>query len=157
MKKSLILCFCLIIAAFTFQACGPNDVEIQGNVKKILMVDAPTVNCMVRNGVVTLNGTVTSDSIKSAVAEKVQKVEGAKSLVNDINVVVPKPEVKPEDTLRAAITKAIEDAKYTGIEVAVDKDLNVTLKGKANKADQKKIVTIASGFDAKNVNNEMEK
>lgn len=154
MKKYFIICLGLILAAFTFQSCGPTDAEIQGNAKQVLLMNAPGTNCTVRNGIVTIEGTVESDEMKTLIEEKVKELDGVKRIHNDVSVVPPAPKITPDETMRAAVIYALEAANFKDVEVTVA-DKVVTLKGKYNKADQKKILAIANTIDASKIVNEM--
>ena len=115
---------------------------------------APSTDCTVRNGIVTITGTVESEAIKADLETKVTELDGVKRVYNDVQVVEPAPVLSEDDTLRAAVILAIEEAKYKDVDVMV-KDKVVTLKGKFSKADQNKIVAAAKTIDVAKVVNEM--
>ncbi|NDV69198.1 BON domain-containing protein [Dysgonomonas sp. 25] len=154
MKKYLLICLTVILAAFTFSSCGPTDAEVQGNAKQVLLMTAPSTDCTVRNGIVTITGTVESEAIKTELETKVAELDGVKRVYNDVQVVEPAPVLSEDDTLRAAVIMAIEEAKFKDVDVMV-KDKVVTLKGKFSKADQNKIVAAAKTIDVAKVVNEM--
>lgn len=154
MKKSVFMSLCAVLAGLMLYSCGPDDIKIQGDVKNILMMEAPTTTGIVRNGVATLQGTVETDEMKSSLEDKVKAVDGVKSVVNEIQVVPPPPVPTPDETLNTAVTVALREAKFENITVEV-KDEVVTLKGDVKKADQKKVLEIVKGFKSKKVVDEM--
>jgi len=154
MKKSVLMSLCAVLVGLMLYSCGPDDIKIQGDVKSILMVEAPTTSSTVHNGVATLQGTVETDEVKASLEEKVKAVEGVKAVVNEIQVVPPPPVPTADETLATAITVALKEAKFENVSVQVADEV-VTLKGDVKKADQKKVLDVVKGFKSKKVVDEM--
>lgn len=156
MKKYFILCLGIVLAALTCTSCGPTDMEIQGNAKQVLLMIAPSTDCTVRNGIVTVTGTVESDAAKAEIETKISELDGVKKVYNDVEVVEPKQQISADDVMHAAVVYALENAnaKFKDVEVIV-KDKVVTLKGKFSKADQQRILAVTKTIDASKVINEM--
>lgn len=101
------------IMAFTLMiACKgkPNDAELQTKVSE--MVKVPGVVNEVKEGVVTLTGTVMDDAAKAEAETSAKAVEGVKSVTNNITVAPPPVAATP------AITTAPDDALTTGVKDA---------------------------------------
>jgi len=72
-----------------------NDVKIKKDVAVQLsrdnQVDSGTVNVEVKDGEVTLSGTLPSLSVSMAAVEMTEKVAGVRSVKNKFKVKIPKP------------------------------------------------------------------
>jgi osmotically-inducible protein OsmY len=139
MKKSLIICLCVLMSGLLMQSCGPDDVKIATDVKNVLLLNHPQASSSVRNGIVTLTGVVDSEEKKADAETLVKEIDGVKSVVNDIEVKASVGDINRDLTLKATINNALYGAKITTIEVEVASQV-VTLKGEAKKGDQKRIM-----------------
>ena len=98
------------IMAFTLMiACKgkPNDAELQTKVSE--MVKVPGVMSEVKEGVVTLSGSVMDEAAKAEAETNAKAVEGIKSVTNNITITAPPVAAAP------AITTAPDDALTTGV------------------------------------------
>jgi hyperosmotically inducible periplasmic protein len=151
MKKILtILCLALALA---FAACGgKSDADLQKAAETAVKAKAPSVTVAVKDGVVTLSGEVADAATKTA-AETAAKVEGVKSVTNNITV-KPTPTPTPATANTADKTK-IEDALKKAGCATVTVDITttpMTLKGtvpKGKKVDCVKAAQEAAGKPVK--------
>jgi hyperosmotically inducible periplasmic protein len=87
--KSLLFAGLMFMAVGLF-SCQPSDSNVQQDVNaKISSVSGVTAD--VKDGVVTLNGTVMDDATKAAAEDSVKTVKGVKSVSNNITVQAPPP------------------------------------------------------------------
>lgn len=150
MKKTLFISLFVLLSGVFFQSCGPDDVKIQGQVKEVLLLNYPQVTSSVRNGIATLTGNVDSEEKRANAEKLVSEVKDVKSVVNNIEVKQLASDINKDLTLKATINNALFKANITTVEVNV-KDLAVTLKGEANKGDQKRILDAVKAAGATNV------
>jgi osmotically-inducible protein OsmY len=134
---------------------GPEDATILASVKtKVTALPGGTgINVDVKDGAVTLNGTVDNDAAKASAESAAKAVEGVKSVKNNLTVKPPTPAMPPPAAGNdAAITKAIQDnltkAGVTGVTVVVA-DGAATLTGKIPKANWPKAVKAAQEANPK--------
>lgn len=84
MKIKNLLLVLTLFAAFAAAACGgKSDADVQKEVTS--RVNRPGVTANVKDGVVTLSGTVTTQE-ESKAAENAAKGEGVKSVTNNIQI-----------------------------------------------------------------------
>ena len=150
MKKTLFICFSMLMAVLALQSCGPDDVTIQSSVKEVLLLNYPQVSSSVRNGIVTLTGSVDSDEKRAGAEELVSKVKDVKSIVNNIEVKKLAADVNKDLTLKASINNALYASNITTVEVEVN-NMVVTLKGEAKKSDHKRIIEAVKNAGVKSV------
>ncbi|MCD2421804.1 BON domain-containing protein [Niabella pedocola] len=136
MKKVLAM---IAIAAFAFAlpSCkGKSDADIKTEVDAKLATnpDFAQLSSDVKDGAVTISGTVKDDATKTAVDPAVKEVKGVKSVVNNASIPPPPPPptINPDDLLNTAVADAIKD--HPGVKAEV-KDGVVTLTGEIKKAD----------------------
>ena len=125
----------------------PKDADIQATVATALQ-STPGVSADVKDGVVTLAGSVTSQADKDAAENAAKVTQGVKSVVNNITVATP----PPPPPAAADTTAATADAALkTGVEAIVKdfpgikadvKDGVITITGES-KADRWKKLKIA--------------
>ena len=128
MKK--ILMILSLAAALTLTGCwGKSDADLQKAAADAVKAKAPTVTVAVKDGVATLTGEVKSDADKAA-AEAAAKVEGVKSVTNNITVKPPVADMASADdtTLKTKIMDALKKKNFTGVTVEVKGGV-ATLRG----------------------------
>ncbi|WP_142686835.1 BON domain-containing protein [Chitinophaga polysaccharea] len=121
----------------------PKDADIQAAVTTALQ-SSPGVTADVKDGVVTLSGSVASQSDKDAAEAAVKLNQGVKSVVNNVTVTPPPPppaapEVTADDSLKTAVAGIVKD--FPGIQADV-KDGVITITGE-QKADRWKKLKMA--------------
>jgi hyperosmotically inducible protein len=113
---------------------------------------ATSINVDTRNGTVTLFGTVPNAGAKAAAEAEVRKVDGVKSVRNELQVVPPsaKEAVEASDAqIKEQITKKVDKAAIDDSDIHVDvKDGVVRLTGEVDRqTDRLRALTIARATD----------
>ncbi len=121
----------------------PKDADIQAAVTTALQ-SSPGITADVKDGVVTLSGSVASQADKDAAEAAVKLNQGVKSVVNNVTVTPPPPppaapEVTADDALKTAVAGIVKD--FPGIQADV-KDGVITITGE-QKADRWKKLKMA--------------
>ncbi|HWV67527.1 BON domain-containing protein [Chitinophaga sp.] len=121
----------------------PKDADIQAAVITALQ-SSPGITADVKDGVVTLSGSVASQADKDAAEAAVKLNQGVKSVVNNVTVTPPPPppaapEVTADDSLKTAVAGIVKD--FPGIQADV-KDGVITITGE-QKADRWKKLKMA--------------
>ena len=154
MRTKLLLCVCVFVAGITLNSCKPSDEKIQKEVATAL-AEIPSISAEVKSGIATLAGTVDSEEIKANAETVVAAIKDVKSVVNNIQVVVPEvPEISPDDALKNTVTEAISKGgnKFKDVTVEV-KDGEVTLTGVVNRSNLEELMQVANEANPKKVNN----
>jgi hypothetical protein len=124
MKLKYLSSFILATGLLFMIACKskPKDADIQTTVSTALQ-SIPGVTADVKDGVVTLSGTVNSEEEKTAAENAAKTVKDVKSVTNDIMVAPPPPPpaapvaVTADDSLRMAVTDVIKDFPTVKVDV----------------------------------------
>ncbi len=135
-------------------ACGKSDADLQKAADTAVKAKAPTATVVVKDGVATLTGVVDNDAAKAA-AEAAAKVDGVKSVTNNLTV---KPAPPPAPVADAATKTAVEDAlKKKGLtDVTVEATTtDVTLRGTVPKGKMAETVQTATEVAKRKVNNQV--
>jgi hyperosmotically inducible protein len=153
---SKILVFAMAVSVL-FTACKPNDSAVAESVKAKISAVAQGLAVDVKNGVVTLTGTVADDATKAAVEAALQGVKGVKSVVNSLSVTPPPPPVviNPFEELRKGIQSAFDSKGIKGVNFNIDTAGIVTLTGTVKKADLAKVLQAANESKPKKVINNL--
>lgn len=157
MKKVILFYVFILFTSLSFYSCRTDDLKISKQVETTLVENNIMATSSVKNGIVTLEGEVESEAAKLQAEEMMKSIKGVKRVVNNLAIVVPAPpkvEISPDDSLKIAVTTAIEAAGFKGITATV-KDGEVTLSGDVKNADLKKIMQIANESKPKKVINEL--
>jgi hypothetical protein len=132
MKLTKVFAIVPILAMSLLVSCGVKDADIQAKVTETLKA-VPGVSAEVKDGVLTLSGTVPDDAAKTAAETAVKAEKGVKSVVNNITVTPPAAPsaaapitISPDEVLTKAVVDATKD--YPGVTAAV-KDGVISLKG----------------------------
>ncbi|WP_145665715.1 BON domain-containing protein [Chitinophaga polysaccharea] len=122
----------------------PKDADIKAAVVAALQ-SSPGVSADVKDGVVTLTGTVASEADKDAAENTAKVTAGVKSVVDNITVTPPPPPppaapvATADDALKTSVADIVKD--FPGITADV-KDGVITITGEA-KADRWKKLKMA--------------
>jgi len=156
MNTKLLLLIAVLFAGMTLNSCGVSDEKLQKDVTAALSAVSSSLTSEVKKGEVTLNGIVEAPELKALAEKIVTAVKGVKSVVNKIEVQLPKPKINPDDELKNIISTAITAAgeAYNKVVVAV-KEGEVTLTGEVKRADLQKLIQIANEAKPKKVINEL--
>lgn len=153
MKKLVLIFTCVLLSGTAFYSCKPGDKKLQTQVETVLSAVQSSISGTVKDGVVTLNGTVDSQATKIAAETAVKAIKGIKSVTNNIEVKLPVV-INPDEALTVTITKALTAAGFNGVKPAIA-DGVVTLTGEAKRADLQKIMQIANEAQPKKVLNQL--
>jgi len=160
MKKIATLMLSLAFVASLY-SCKPSDEKIGEAVKMALSANAELapVTSSVMDGVVTLNGEVESDELKTLAQSALAEVKGVKSIVNNVTIKPKGPspeEVKQmaDTALQTLVTAAFATYKVTGITATVA-DSIVTLTGDVKRKELPNVMKAAMETHPKKVENKM--
>lgn len=139
--------------AVTMPSCSSKvpDPEVKTKVEAVV---TPGVTVEVKDGVVTLSGSVNNDADKASVEAAVKNLDkkaGVKSIVNNITVTPPPPPpASVTTTLDAATQKKVTDGlkDIKGVTVTFNAEKAV-LAGEVSKADRVKIMQILASAKVK--------
>ena len=120
--KNILVVLCLALA-IAFAACGgKSDVDLQKAAETAVKAKAPTATVTVKDGVATITG-IANDAAAKTAAETAAKVEGIKSVTNNMTVATPTPVAQMasgDDTkVKTAIEENWKKAGCTGASVTV--------------------------------------
>ncbi|CAL1518013.1 BON domain-containing protein [Chitinophaga sp. MM2321] len=153
MRLKQLTAIILVMGLSVMMACKgkPKDADILATVNASLST-IPGVTADVKDGVVTLSGTVTDDAAKSSAEDAAKAVKGVASVTNDITVAPPPPppapEVTADDALKTAVDAVVKD--YPGI-VANVQDGIITITGQETAAKWKKLKMALDALKPKKV------
>ncbi|MCC8146699.1 MAG: BON domain-containing protein [Bacteroidales bacterium] len=148
MKKIIFFMLSVLIAGTAFQSCQKSDSAIKGDVDKVLMdrMDS-NVTSAVKDGVVTLTGTVATEADRMSAQNAVAAVDGVKSVMNNIMVpaapTTPAPALHSDDTIKNSIESRLTQEGFNDVKVEVNNG-HVTLSGDLRRADLTKVMQIAN-------------
>ncbi|MBO9730881.1 MAG: BON domain-containing protein [Chitinophaga sp.] len=132
----------------------PKDADIQATVVAALQ-STPGVTADVKDGVVTLSGTVATEADKDAAENTAKVAQGVKSVVNNLTVTPPPPPPPPapaaadaDATLKTAVEGIVKD--FPGITADV-KDGVITITGESKADRWKKLKIALDGLKPKKV------
>lgn len=146
MKRVLFFCMCIMVSGVLMFSCKPDDITLHTQIQAALAEAPAGITTDVRNRVVTIEGTVDSEEMKTKIGETVSSVKNVKSVVNSLVVRTPEPVVNPDDALKEVITVALTKGGYKDVVVSVVSG-EVTLTGTAKKDELKKVEQLVN--DAK--------
>lgn len=157
MKKLGLVLMVAVLSGTLLYSCKPGDDKIQKSVETALSTSSSdAIKAEVKEGVVTLTGTVESQEAKSMAEQTVKGVKDVKSVVNNIQVRTPQPAVtiNPDETITTTVDNALKAGGFTNVKVSV-MDGEVTLTGDVKRADLEKVLQIANESKPKKVNNQL--
>ncbi|MCW5961302.1 MAG: BON domain-containing protein [Pyrinomonadaceae bacterium] len=145
-----------LTAAIFLSACGKSDADLQKSAETAVKAKAPAATVTVKDGVAVLSGEVENDAAKAA-AETAAKVEGVKSVTNNLTV---KPAATPAPVADTAIKTELEDAfKKKGFnDISVEAtQTEVTLRGSVPADKYTEAFQIATEIAKRKINNQLSK
>jgi hyperosmotically inducible protein len=158
--KTLVLPFVAAIF-FLLVSCSPSDEQISQSVNKALTDNESLspVSASVKDGVVTLNGEVESETLKTLAETSVSTVDGVKSVVNSVTVKPPGPTPQElgkmaDDALLQKVNANFATYKVTGVTASVA-DSIVTLTGQIKRAQLQNAMKAAMESGAAKVENKL--
>lgn len=135
-------------------ACGKSDADLQKAAETAVKAKAATATVVVKDGVATLTGEVDNEAAKAA-AEAAAKVDGVKSVKNELKV---KPAAPPPPVADAATKTAVEEAlKKKGFsKVTVEATTTeVTIRGTIPKNKMAEVNQLVQETAKRKVNNQV--
>jgi len=158
--KTLVLSFVAAILCLLV-SCSPSDEQISQSVNKALTDNESLspVSASVKDGVVTLNGEVESETLKTLAETSVSTIDGVKSVVNSVTVKPPGPTPEElskmaDDALLQKVNANFATYKVTGITASVA-DSIVTLTGQVKRAQLQNAMKAAMESGATKVENKL--
>ena len=117
MKIKFLTVVSLMVVLFLGACGGKSDADLQTASDKAIKGDNTTssVTVAVKDGVATITGEV-KDAAAKAKAESLAKVEGVKSVKNDLTV-TPPPTAKTDPALKAKIEEALKKKGFDKLEI----------------------------------------
>lgn len=131
----------------------PKDADIKATVVAALQ-STPGITADVKDGVVTLTGTVASEADKDAAENTAKVAQGVKSVVNNVTVTPPAPPTpapvanNADATMKTAVDGIVKD--FPGITADV-KDGVITITGESKADRWKKLKMALDGLKPKKV------
>ncbi len=144
-----------LAAALLLSACGKSDADLQKAAETAVKAKAATATVVVKDGVATLTGEVENDAAKAA-AESAAKVEGVKSVTNNLTVKPTPAPVVADAATKTAVEEALKKIGVTGVEVEAT-TTDVTLRGSVPEAKFAEAVKVAQETAKKPVKNQLSK
>ena len=155
--KIKFLTIATVISALLLAGCwGKSDADLAKSAGDKLKADTTTsgVTVEVKDGVATIKGEVADDAAK-AKAESNAKVEGIKSVKNEVTVKAPPPVASAADPeLKTKVEDALKKKGCDGATVEV-KDGVATLRGTVAKGKLGECVMAANEAKPKKVENQL--
>ncbi|MCW3462202.1 BON domain-containing protein [Chitinophaga nivalis] len=141
-----------------FSACTPSDTAIQQTVNEKLSV-IPGIAAAVKEGHVTLSGTVIDEVAKTAAEEALRGVKGVTAVTNNIQVLSETPPQvtvadNPDIILKHTLDSAFTAAGWQDISITVVNG-EVTLEGTARKKQLHSILQAAQQPQTRKINNKL--
>lgn len=156
----LFIITCILVSGITLQSCKQSDENLKKDVDKAIEGRYnSTVSTSVKDGVVTLTGTVESQQEKMSVENDVKAVKHVKSVVNNIsvresNITSQEPVINPDNTIKSSVESRLQTEGFKDVKVEVSNG-EVTLTGDLKRSDLTKVMQIANESNPKKVNNKL--
>ncbi len=155
--KIKILTITTVIAALLMAGCwGKSDADLAKDASDAIKADSATsgVTVEVKDGVATIKGEVADEAAK-ATAESKAKVEGIKSVINEVTVAPPPPIASAADPeLKTKVEDALKKVGCDGATVELN-DGVATLRGSVVKGKMGECVRAANEAKPRRVENQL--
>lgn len=143
-------------------ACSPSDEKLKTEINERLSM-IPGISATVKDGKVTLHGTVKDEVAKSAVEDALKEIKGIRS-IEDSAVVFKQPEAtQPAPVVLNAdqqLQRTLDSVYRAGGISTVDAMVNegiVTLEGVATKKDISKVLRITRQYSSGKIENNIKR
>jgi osmotically-inducible protein OsmY len=147
----------VIMAALFAAACGgKSDADLKTAAEAALKADPSTsaVAVEVADGVATLSGIVADEATKTKAGDTA-KVEGIKSVTNNVEVAQAPPAASADDpTMKTKVEEALKAKNCGSIDVEVKEGV-VTLRGSIEQAKLAQCIMVVQETKPKKVDNQM--
>ena len=160
MRKMLFIITCVLISGITMQSCKQSDENLKKNVDSAIQGRYnSTISTAVKDGVVTLTGTVESQQEKTSLENDVKAVKHVKSVVNNIsvresNITTQQPAINPDNTIKSSIESRLATEGFKDVKVDVSNG-EVVLSGTLKRSDLTKVMQIANESNPRKVTNNL--
>ncbi|MDR2947764.1 MAG: BON domain-containing protein [Prevotella sp.] len=160
MKKMLFIITCILISGIAMQSCKQSDENLKKDVDKAIQGRYnSTISTSVKDGVVTLIGTVESQQEKTSVESEVKAVKHVKTVVNNIsvresNITSQQPVINPDNTIKSSIESRLATEGFKDVKVDVSNG-EIILSGNLKRSDLTKVMQIANESNPKKVTNNL--
>lgn len=154
--KSLLMILCIASFGFMFQSCSQNDGKLQQDVVSRLDQMNANVSATVKDGVATLNGSVSSIEMRNRAEQLAREVKGIKSVVNNVEVTrTETPATTNNDqTIMTTLTDKLRNANISNVNIEVTNG-EIILTGDVSRSDLTKIMQLANESNARRVTNRL--
>lgn len=156
----LFIITCILISGIAMQSCKQSDENLKKDVDKAIQGRYnSTISTSVKDGVVTLTGTVESQQEKTSVESEVKAVKHVKTVVNNIsvresNITSQQPVINPDNTIKSSIESRLATEGFKDVKVDVSNG-EVILSGNLKRSDLTKVMQIANESNPKKVTNNL--
>lgn len=156
----LFIITCILISGMTMQSCKQSDENLKKDVDKTIQERYnSTISTSVKDGVVTLTGTVESPQEKVSVENDVKAVKHVKTVVNNISVdesdiTTQQPEINSDNTIKTSIESRLTTEGFKDVKVDVSNG-EVALSGNLKRSDLTKVMQIANESNPRKVTNNL--
>ncbi|MFR0677823.1 BON domain-containing protein [Dysgonomonas sp.] len=160
MKKILFIITCILISGMAMQSCKQSDGNLKKEVdKEIAERYNSTISTSVKDGVVTLTGTVESEQEKTSIQSDVEAVGHVKTVVNNIsvndsNIIPEEPVINSGDTIKSTIESKLETEGFKDVKVDIHNG-DVVLSGDLKRSDLTKVMQIVNESSSGKVTNNL--
>lgn len=149
MKKFLTLLSLVLALAFVGCRGGASDADLQKSADAAVKAKAPTATVTVKDGVATITG-IANDAAAKDAATAAAKVEGIKSVTNNMTMATPTPVAQmasgDDTSVKSKIEANLRAKNITGVMVDVKGGV-ATLTGTVS--DAKFVEAVQAANDAK--------
>lgn len=145
MKKIIFIMLSVFLVGITLQSCGNNDTKVKQDVENALRARYNNVSVSVNNKVVTLTGSLDTQTERTAAENVARSVNGVNSVVNNITVQEATPTVNTNNdtTIRTSIENRYRTDGYNDVRVSVMNG-EVVLSGEVQRANLQRVMQIAN-------------
>lgn len=156
----LFIITCILISGIAMQSCKQSDENLKKDVDKAIQGRYnSTISTSVKDGVVTLIGTVESQQEKTSVESEVKAVKHVKTVVNNIsvresNITSQQPVINPDNTIKSSIESRLATEGFKDVKVDVSNG-EIILSGNLKRSDLTKVMQIANESNPKKVTNNL--
>ncbi len=156
MKIKFLTVLSLAVVLFLGACGGKSDAELLTAADKALKGDTTTsgVTVEVKDGVATIKGEVADEAAKTKAAQ-LAKVEGVKSVTNEVTVKAPPAASADDATLKTKVEDGLKKKNISGISVEVN-DGVVTFRGTVDRPKLPVVMAVANEAKAKSVDNQLQ-
>jgi hypothetical protein len=150
--------FIQLALALSLISCRPSDEKLKAEINERLSM-IPGISATVKDGKVTLHGTVKDEVAKSAVEDALKEIKGIRSIEDSAVIFKPPVAAEPVPVALNAdqqLQKTLDSVYRAGGITTVDafvKDGTITLEGAAKSKDISKVLRITRQYSTGKIEN----